>query len=204
MKIATIALVITGSASAGKLVKFPTGFPGVAPDSAAEFQIHPKDRIVIGEVRPNSPKIAIGDTLQVDTTSYMISRGTKKMVLATLKRDSLLLHLYGKQDSLQDRMEVLVDSLDKKWQRIHAVDTMSFFRLQGHYRKSDSLLDESIKLNRHLIRQSYLSSGMAGAIGGGLVGASLNGSQPTTTILYSLGGAAVGVVINRFFLKGTP
>ncbi|HNY29724.1 MAG TPA: hypothetical protein PKO15_02455 [Fibrobacteria bacterium] len=204
MKLATIVLAISAFAQAGKLVKFPSTAPGVSSDSAAEFQIHPKDRIVLGESRANASKLAIGDTVQVDTTAYMISRGTKRMVIAKLKQDSILLALSERQNSLQTRFAMLGDSLDRKWQRIHATDTMAFFRLHSYYRRSDSLLDESIKLNRHLIRQSYLASGMVGAIGGGLVGASFDGSQPTTTILYSIGGAAVGVVANRFFLRGNP
>lgn len=196
-------LALAGFAQAGKLVKFPSAM-GVTADSGVEFQIHANDRIVLGQSRPGSLKLVAGDTVQVDTTSYLLSRGQKRRVVGQMMNDSILLALSQKQNAYQTQLLVLNDSLDKKWQRIHRTDSMAFFQLHKYYTKSDSLLGESLALNRHLIRQSYLATGMIGAVGGGLVGAGFEGSQPTSTILYSIGGAALGVAINRIFLKGAP
>lgn len=198
-----LMLALIGTAQAGKLVKFPSSM-GQTSDSAVEFKIQPKDRILIGEAREGGMKHAVGDTVQVDATSYLITPGLKRLTLAQLRKDSLLLSLSDEQYQVQARLLTLSDSLDKKWSRIHATDSLAFFKLHSYYSKADSLLGESLALNRRLIQQSYLATGMIGAVGGGLIGAGFEGSQPTSTILYSVGGAALGVAINRFLLKGSP
>jgi hypothetical protein len=199
--LALVLGVLTIQTVAAQNLRKPT--LSVYPDTVKSpapyvFKLVAGDLVLIQGNRPatgDTAKRMVGDSIRIvsPTVSLADERAMRIDVGSQLKNAALIAQLKERQ-ALNDTLTARFDSLQTHWANVNGINNRSVDSLTAYYRHSDSLTGAALANVRKAVRNSYVTAGLVGAVGGGL--APGFDHSPAFNLLGAVTGAAFGIAVN--------
>jgi hypothetical protein len=148
------------------------------------------DMVLVKGARKPTSAFVVGDTILIGAShATLTDMSADRLGQGQFDRNDSLVKLESMRLELSLMQTRIRDSLIGRWENVHRIDSTAFHAMQEKYRRANDLITRSTRNTERAIRQSYYTSALVGAAGGGVAGA-----MTEDKVVNALIGAGIGAL----------